>query len=375
MAREKLNSLQGIRAIAFMGIFASHTGLQYFTPTGSWGVSVFLVLSGFLMSYCYLDRGRITAVSFADNLKFSVGKLSKLYPLHLVMLAAAFPFMAYAFLKEPSVSEFFYNAAKIVADIFLLQTLVPKSDFYFSLNGVSWYLSVCLLVYFAFPYILKRMERYRGVKDAAIAIAVLFALQVVLGYLSSKITLPESISNGFCKWFVYIFPLSRLEDFLIGCNLGYIFVRTEAGNRSAAAWTLYELGALLLILGQWILYLHLMPPTEDVITVPRLWWLIVVQYTVSSCVLIWVFARNRGLISRVFSTNTLVTLGNLSSITFLIHEVTIRYIRTGAECLLESRLSTPEIWTIAAVIAFVITLLLSLAWQKLTTKPKTPKAA
>ena len=118
-----------------------------------------------------------------------------------------------------------------------------------------------------------------------------------------------------------------------------------------------------------------MPPAEDVITVPSLWWLIVVQYTVSSCILIWVFARNRGLISQAFSKNALVALGNLSSITFLIHEVTIRYIRTGAECLLEGRLSTPEIWTIAAVIAFVITLLLSIAWQKLTTKPKAPKAA
>lgn len=45
-------SLQGMRALAFIGIFSEHAGL---THLGSWGVSCFLLLSGFLMYYNYGD--------------------------------------------------------------------------------------------------------------------------------------------------------------------------------------------------------------------------------------------------------------------------------------------------------------------------------
>lgn len=52
---KKLDSLQAVRALAFLGIFLSHTGIKYFGTTGTWGVSVFFVLSGFLMVYNYTN--------------------------------------------------------------------------------------------------------------------------------------------------------------------------------------------------------------------------------------------------------------------------------------------------------------------------------
>lgn len=49
----RLNSLQGLRAVAFMGVFLGHCGIG---SGGGMGVSVFLVLSGFLMIYNYYQK-------------------------------------------------------------------------------------------------------------------------------------------------------------------------------------------------------------------------------------------------------------------------------------------------------------------------------
>ena len=50
---EKIESLQAVRGIAFLGIFLKHTGISLFCALGDWGVSIFFVLSGFLMSVRY----------------------------------------------------------------------------------------------------------------------------------------------------------------------------------------------------------------------------------------------------------------------------------------------------------------------------------
>ena len=48
---------------------------------------------------------------------------------------------------------------KLISNIVLLQSWVPKSEFYWSFNAVSWYLSLQLAMYFAFPYIRKMINR------------------------------------------------------------------------------------------------------------------------------------------------------------------------------------------------------------------------
>lgn len=50
MSGKRLNSIQIIRALAFIAIFLSHVEL---TSTGAAGVSIFFVLSGFCLIYTY----------------------------------------------------------------------------------------------------------------------------------------------------------------------------------------------------------------------------------------------------------------------------------------------------------------------------------
>ena len=48
--KNKLHSLQIVRFFAFMLVFCEHAGVLH---TGKFGVSVFIILSGFLMLYNY----------------------------------------------------------------------------------------------------------------------------------------------------------------------------------------------------------------------------------------------------------------------------------------------------------------------------------
>lgn len=85
--KNRLTVLQGIRALAFLGIFSEHAGI---THLGSWGVSCFLILSGFLMYYNY-GNDIETQYHFFDNVRLAIKKVLKIYPLHCLTLAASIP--------------------------------------------------------------------------------------------------------------------------------------------------------------------------------------------------------------------------------------------------------------------------------------------
>lgn len=53
-SKNKIDSFNILRAIAFMGIFMRH--VEFKMQWAALGVSVFFVLSGFLLTYQYVDR-------------------------------------------------------------------------------------------------------------------------------------------------------------------------------------------------------------------------------------------------------------------------------------------------------------------------------
>lgn len=48
--------IQGLKAIAFIGIFLPHTDMAIFSSFWPWGVSIFIILSGFLMMINYNEK-------------------------------------------------------------------------------------------------------------------------------------------------------------------------------------------------------------------------------------------------------------------------------------------------------------------------------
>lgn len=347
--------------MAFIGIFASHSGISCFEAGGSWGASVFFVLSGFLMFYSYYGTGRIKTYGLLHSIKFGVNKIKKIYPLHIVTMSMMVLLTLFVYRDNPGIIIKDISS-KFIVDSLLLQSWFPNMDIYFSLNAVSWYLSVSVFLYIVFPAILFCFEKYRDKKTAVSVIVILLLLQFIMAFAVHYAQPRIGCNINIVHWFVYIFPLSRIQEFIIGCNLGYIFVKKKNNEKiSDRGYTLLESGVLLLIAIELAVYLTAViffgqGKNESSY---EMWWGLTVLWSLSSILLIYVFAGERGKISKWLSGSVFLHIGNLSASGFLIHFVVFRYL-VNIEKIIFGRSDK----YINIFLCFIITMICSYLWEK-----------
>lgn len=307
--REKLIPLQGLRAFAITLVFISHCGFMensvggsLFNFAGAAGVSIFLVLAGFLAMYNY--RVNESPLTIASLIKRTATKANKFYPLHLIGLVLAVPIMIVA-------GNYLHLIPKFLTNLFLVQSWIPASSYYFSFNTPSWYLSTYLFLLALSPALLPRIDYlFRSALKpywAAIGIFVVFVVEVAISALP--------LSFGFLHWFSYVFPPVRLFDYLAGILLA-IFIRSYS-NELVALSPALSIGSIVLF-GCAILYTMVYPEIQI--------WYYSAAWLVPSLVII---AACMGAAARRYSFwkwAPLVFLGDISMEFFLIHWLIIRYL-------------------------------------------------
>ena len=234
--KKLISSLQGLRAVAFLSVVLSHCGAPWLGP---WAISVFVALSGFLMTCNYYDRPR-TAPGLRSAMVFSLQKIRKLYPLHLIMMAAALLLVMKGLLAQPSAREALSCAAQLVVSIFLLQTWIPSSRFWFCLNGVAWYLSVQAFLYAIFPWLLAVLKKADTRRLRCIAAAI-FCAQFLFSFAIWK----AGLSGKAVFYLTYLCPLFRAGDFAISCCMGCLYRSRKEERIPYGAFSLLELAAVL----------------------------------------------------------------------------------------------------------------------------------
>ena len=344
---KRIESIQIIRAIAFILIFLSHVKLLY---TGPVGVSLFLVLSGFCMTYSYLERPeRIKSPGVLNNLKFAWAKVKRIYPLHMVgLISVALIVFGGLFLHNGSGREIAEQGVYFIANSLLLQSWIPWDDGYYSFNAVSWYLSTAFFSYFLFPWIFRTIQsknKNRIERLTFFTLGLMIITAIILGIGNEKFGWTKAV----IKWVVYVCPLYRTGDFIIGLVTGYVFVSRKKRLEGKTFHTIAQIVVIALMILQVLIYSSGKSATN---------WTLSLFWLPTSVLCVYLFAENKGIVSNTLSkSNVLIWLGDISGEAFLIHQICIK----GVEFLIKNK------WFVA-VIAFALSIICTVIWRFLYEK-------
>lgn len=144
-----LPALTGLRtllalSIVFFHFTPPHMGLFYpIIDNGFVFVGFFFLMSGYILSYNYADRPEL------NKREFWVARFSRLYPVYLLALAISFE-MLRAEWGARSRTEFWQG---VVLTPLLMQGWLPNLATFW--NTVAWTLSCEVMLYAAFPYLIR----------------------------------------------------------------------------------------------------------------------------------------------------------------------------------------------------------------------------
>ena len=308
----KFQSLQALRGLAFLGIFFLHA--DFFINWAYLGVAIFFVLSGFLMIYNYGDK------KIDSKIKFSIQKIKKIYLLHIITMLFAIILSIIILRKtEGDLRDYISVIIECFLNVCLLQTWIPKERINVSLNGVAWYLSVTLFLYFMFTYINSYLAN-KKIKELFRTCVAVIIFQVVTCILMIYVFGKDS---SIYHWYMYCFPIFRLGDFFIGCCLGKVYQQNILSINKNNDFLKYSIIEILVTIFTILVYIYVKNDYNNIILVAlknntTLYMILAVAW-------VCLFVLNKGILTKVLNNKVLIGLGNLSAYMFLIHYVITRY--------------------------------------------------
>jgi len=300
---EALDSWRGLAALTvvlFHAQIASHVRDFPLVRAGEAMVDFFFVLSGFVIAHAYMDRIR----TGPEMGRFLVFKLGRIYPLHLFMLALFLIFeSAKAWLPgltnpaDPAFSDA-NDPATLLSNLLLLHSARP--DGLLTWNTPSWSISAEFIAYLAFGVaVLTTRRRIGFVCAGAVVLApVVLSLLAPHGMQSTADLGAVRALYGFALG-VLVYRLARpalLES-----------RRADATSTSGPAslhWTLAEVA----VFAATAILLVATPGTPLAYAMPVLY-----------CIVVLVFAVERGWVSRLMKLRPLLFLGAISYSLYMTH--------------------------------------------------------
>jgi peptidoglycan/LPS O-acetylase OafA/YrhL len=245
-----LSGLTSIRFFAALWVVLYHLApnwdlLRNVGPivyVGYSAVTLFFVLSGFILSYNYLS-------SDYRPQEFWVARAARVLPVYFAALIVSIPVFLHQCLKQgiPFVPAAFYP-------VVMVQAWIPKVALLW--NGPGWSLSCEAFFYLLFPLILAPMARlFRR------TFAGTFAAVWILGIVPSLIyafVRPEGLvdfeSHATLLSVIKFNPILRLPEFILGIGIGACYVDGKRFSNPVATAVLSVIGLVVLIVSLWKIF-------------------------------------------------------------------------------------------------------------------------
>lgn len=243
---ERIDSLTGLRFVAAAIVAVEHfpemiPGLDpNDAAQGGAGVSLFFVLSGFVLVYTYGER-IAERTRGGTTRRFVVARFARLTPLHLLALTIIAPLVI--ILRDPFVD---HAAGAVVvgllANLLLVQAWLPFQVVNLW-NGPAWSISVEAFFYAMFPFLLATvvwpMMRRRWVGRAIAAVAVIqvtafLAISIAAGTFLLGRSGDVDGTRLIVGRLAHV-PVLRLGEFVIGCLLASAH-RSEYRRLASVGW-------------------------------------------------------------------------------------------------------------------------------------------
>ena len=284
-----IKSLQSWRFFFALLIFLHHSAWNL-PAFGSFPVSFFLILSGFVLMKSWGDR--ISTMTFKS---FFSRRFLRIYPTYLLCLV--FALIVSICIARP------IDWIKTIPSFVMLQAWFPEKAIYFGGNSVSWYVSVIVFCYAVFPFLARVLKKMPD----------LVFIPVCL-YLCACLVIPKSCQHAF----LYISPLFRSVDFILGMWLYECIengrlreVKKSIVGLRTSLKLILEAGAFFICLLAIVLSLRF----ENAFTLAAFWWcpslLIIAVF--------YIMDGDPGPLTRLLQNKVFVLLGAISYAFYLLH--------------------------------------------------------
>jgi peptidoglycan/LPS O-acetylase OafA/YrhL len=224
---KELKALTGLRAVAALWVLFFHSSFKELPHmpavagsiigAGYAAVSLFFVLSGFILTYNYLPRDPTHAFTKPD--RYVVARFARIYPVYI------FAFILGAIMEGPllvptndPLPPFWLNVLTFLG----LQNWTLAEHF---INYPSWSISCELFFYVTLPMLLFAFSSLKRNKlPVLLLLAGIVATAVGAAGAYCKLHYPEltTLTTAF-----RIFPVLRWPEFVTGVLLGFVYRRSQ----------------------------------------------------------------------------------------------------------------------------------------------------
>lgn len=301
--------------------------------SGYVAVSLFFVLSGFILAYNYApDIGQPSL----DRRRFWIARFARIYPVYLFAIVLELPRFIQVSMQQPWTFEArLRDGTRVVgASILMIQAWIPSLAY--RLNWPSWSVSAEAFFYMTFPLVILVANR-RSVRAHPIAACIgiwLGALALVGGvaHFAAGPSATRWLTRETWSAAIVYTPLLRLPEFAIGVVLGVAYNPeresriTDAMARALVIGSLGTLTWLLVVapsLPGVLLRTGLLAPLFGVLVVG--------------------LAFSCGPIARVLGRPSLLLLGEASYAMYILHVPLHAWLR-GLDALAGGHVFTSWLW-------------------------------